>query len=106
MAEDLFADDRDLRSFVYETLCDHERLEQGFFEMTERPLRRGDARWGTLFRLDGPRQVRASAIWVLGTQKVMFYGSTGRRFQQADVRFERSGDDSNVQGPLDRKPTE
>ena len=76
-----------LRTFVYETLCHHERLEVGQFRLTERVLRSGTTVWGVMYRLVGPRQVQASAIWVWDKGKLMFYGSSGRKFQQSKVSF-------------------
>jgi hypothetical protein len=83
MAE--LSDANGLRTFVYETLCHHERLEMGHFRMTERLLRTGTESWGVLFRLVGPRQVQASAVWAWKQGKLMFYSSSGRKFQQSDV---------------------
>ncbi|MDA0660327.1 MAG: hypothetical protein O2931_11950 [Planctomycetota bacterium] len=83
MAE--LTDTNGLRTFVYVTLCDHERLEVGQFRMTEQVLRIGTDGWGVIFRLTGPRQVLASAIWVWHRKRLMFYGSSGRRFLQSDV---------------------
>jgi len=74
-----------LRTFVYETLCHHERLEVGQFRMTEQVLKSGSDGWGVIFRLSGPRQVQASAVWVWHQRKLMFYGSSGRQFRKFDV---------------------
>ena len=71
---------QDLRQFVYATLCNHEQLEIGAFEMTERILVRGDHPCGIYFCLHGPRSVKYTAIWETDRNSILFYGSTGERF--------------------------
>ncbi len=75
----------DLRDYVNETLCDHEQLEIGAFEMTERILTRGGRPCGIYFCIHGPRQVRFSAIWETDRNAILFYGSTGERFLKTQL---------------------
>ncbi|REJ70456.1 MAG: hypothetical protein DWQ31_01020 [Planctomycetota bacterium] len=70
----------DLRDFVNETICDHEQLEIGAFQMSERVLVRGGQPCGVYFCIHGPRQVKFSAIWETDSNTILFYGSTGERF--------------------------
>lgn len=78
-------DREQLRAWVYETLCEREQLEAGQFSMIEQELEQQGRSCGVLFRLIGPRQVRASAIWTREEQAVVFYGSAGHRFQRTQV---------------------
>ena len=70
----------DLREYVNETICEHEQLEIGAFEMTERFLVRGKKPCGIYFCVHGPRQVKFTAIWETDSNTILFYGSTGERF--------------------------
>ena len=75
----------DLRQFVYQILCDYNQLEPGIFQMTERILVRGDSPCGTFFCLHGPRSVTYTAIWETDRNTILFYGSTGERFQKIQL---------------------
>jgi len=75
----------ELRDFVYETFCEHYQLQIGAFHMTEQVLRRGGKPCGIYFCLHGPRAVRFTAIWETESNQVLFYGSTGERFQKLQL---------------------
>jgi hypothetical protein len=75
----------DLREYVYETLCRHESLVHGAFRMTEQILIRSGRPCGMHFSLHGPRAVLFSAIWETSTSSILFYDSTGRRFQKTQL---------------------
>jgi hypothetical protein len=70
----------DLSDYVNETLCHHEQLELGCFQLTEKVLYRGDRPCGIYFCLHGPRQVRLTAIWAKDRNMLYFYGATGERY--------------------------
>lgn len=72
----------ELRGYVHETLCEFDQLETGAFPMTERVLSRRGKRCGLHFCLHGPRSVRFSAIWEMEHNTVLFYSSSGERFQK------------------------
>ncbi len=72
---------QELKDFVYQTLCDHEKLEVGIFPMTEKVLTRNARPCGIYFCLHGPRSVQFTAIWDTERNTVLFYGATGERFQ-------------------------
>ena len=84
----------DLRQFVYQILCDHNQLEPGIFQMTERILVRAGSPCGTYFCLHGPRSVKFTAIWETDRNTILFYRSTGERFLASFGLFTRpsSGD--------------
>ena len=76
---------RDLRQYVQETLCEHNELEIGAFQMTERILIRSGAPCGILFCLHGPRNVRLLAIWETDRNTILFYGSSGERQHRSQL---------------------
>lgn len=75
----------DLRNFVYETLCQHESLERTAFHTSEQLLFRGPKPCGMHFCLHGPRAVMFSAIWETKSNTILFYDSTGERFQRTQL---------------------
>ena len=77
----------DLKYFVYQTLCrDHELLLSAF-PTTETVLKRNnDDCCGIMFCLHGPRAVKFSAIWEREKNRVLFYGPTGKRYMQVELR--------------------
>lgn len=76
----------DLRDYVVETLSQHDQLERDAFQLSERILIRGGRPCGVYFCLHGPRAVRFSAIWETDRNTILFYGSTGERFQKTVLR--------------------
>lgn len=75
----------DLREFVYSTLCNLESLERGAFFMSEQVLFRGSRPCGMHFCLHGPRAVMFTAIWETQRHTILFYDSTGKRFQKTQL---------------------
>ena len=75
----------ELKSIVYQALCDIEKLEVGIFPMTEKVLTRKEKPCGIYFCLHGPRNVRFTAIWETLTNTVLFYGSDGERFKKVQL---------------------
>lgn len=74
-----------LREYVYDQLCEHEKLVPGCFQMTERVLTRRGQPCGMYFCLHGPRSVKFTAIWETDRNTILFYGSSGERFQKATL---------------------
>ncbi len=74
-----------LREYVYETLCDHNQLQHGAFQMTEKTLVRGGKPCGVYYCLHGPRMLRFSAIWETDRNQILFYGGGGERFQKTQL---------------------
>ena len=75
----------DLRKYVNETLCQHDQLEFGQFQMTERILVRGGQACGMFFCVHGPRAVKVTAIWETDSNTILFYDSTGKRFHKTQL---------------------
>ncbi|MDR1960505.1 MAG: hypothetical protein LBQ54_15955 [Planctomycetaceae bacterium] len=77
----------DLRFFVYKTLCEHHELLANAFPTTETLLKRGGRdTCGVMFCLHGPRAVKMTAIWEKDNNRVLFYGPTGKRYQQVELQ--------------------
>ena len=72
----------ELRAYVYEVLCQRESLERGAFHMSEQILIRSGSACGIHFCLHGPRAVMITAIWETKQNSILFYDSTGLRFQK------------------------
>ena len=71
-----------LRQFVSHTLCQQNDFEEGIFQVTERVLKRGKQLCGIFFCLHGPRSVKLTAVWETEKNSILFYGSSGERFQK------------------------
>ncbi len=71
----------DLRLYVNQTLCSREQLEPNAFPLSERVLVQHNRPCGMYFCLHGPRAVKFTAVWDAMRNLVMFYGSSGERFQ-------------------------
>ena len=77
----------ELKYFIYQTLCQDHELLMNAFPMTETVLRRGaDPSCGMMFCLHGPRAVKMTAIWEKRTSRVLFYGPSGRRYMQVELK--------------------
>jgi hypothetical protein len=57
----------------------------GAFQMTERILVRAGKPCGIFFCLHGPRAVKFTAIWETDRNQILFYGSSGERFQRIQL---------------------
>ena len=71
-----------LREYVNKVLCEFDQFEIGAFRMTERLLVRGNRPCGIFFCLHGPRSVKVTAVWETESNTILFYSSTGERFQR------------------------
>lgn len=74
-----------LRNYVNEVLCQYDQLEIGAFPLSQRILVRGGNPCGIFFCLHGPRAVKFSAIWETDSNTILFYNSTGERFQKTKL---------------------
>ena len=75
-----------LRHFVSHTLCQENDIEVGVFQITERTLLRRGRPIGIYFCLHGPRSVKLTAIWETEKNNILFYGSTGEKFQKTQLK--------------------
>ena len=74
-----------LRQFIVETLCEPDQLQPGAFPVTERLVVQGGKTCGMYFCLHGPRNVKITAIWDAVRNMVIFYGTSGERFQMTKL---------------------
>jgi hypothetical protein len=74
-----------LSAFVRTTLCERERLDPGQTPFFRTPVVRGGRPWGYLFHVEGPRLLKASAVWAAESDAVVFYDSLGQKV--LDVRL-------------------
>ncbi len=88
---------QELKDFIYKTLCQREQFVVGAFPMTERLLRRGGTPCGVLFVVHGPRNVVFNAVWEMDRNNVLFYGSSGERFQTTRLTVAPRIPDSSLQ---------
>ncbi len=72
-----------LRAHVLKVLCEHDRLDPGQTPLHEAVVTRSGRSCGLFFQVQGPRLVRAYAVWAGEEGRLLFYDSTGRRFGQA-----------------------
>ena len=76
----------DLRQFVSHTLCQKNDFENDVFQVTEKKiLTKCGKLCGLFFCLHGPRSVKLTAVWETESNSILFYGSTGERFQKTVV---------------------
>lgn len=73
---------KNLREFVAQTLCQQNDFEVGVFQVTEKVLKKSGRFCGIFFCLHGPRSVKLTAVWETESNSILFYGSTGERFQK------------------------
>jgi hypothetical protein len=71
----------DLSNFVRAALCEQDALDPSQTPFFRSVVRRGGRPWGVVFHVEGPRQLRTSAVWAAGEDRIVFYDSTGQRAQ-------------------------
>jgi hypothetical protein len=72
----------DLAGFVHSVLCDKDALDPAQAPLYRTPLRRGGRVCGLVFHVEGPRLLRTSAVWSADDARVIFYDSSGLRFNE------------------------
>lgn len=73
----------DLRAFVLHTLCAHDQLDPKQTPMFEGLVTRSGKPCGLFFHVQGPRLLKAYALWAGDDDRIFFYDSTGARYAQA-----------------------
>jgi len=71
-----------LRAHVLQVLCDCERLDPRQTPLHDTVVTRSGRPCGLFFQVEGPRLVKAYAVWAGEEGRLLFYDSTGRRFAQ------------------------
>jgi hypothetical protein len=92
-----------LREYVLQTLCAHERLDPSQTPLHEAAVTRAKRTCGLFFQVQGPRLVRAYAVWAGEEDRILFYDSGGARF--AEARLSEAPDPRKLseQKPVSRR---
>ncbi len=69
----------EIRRYVTKTLSNFELLRPESSQLTLRLLSRNGQSCGVFFCLQGPREVRLTAIWETDANTILFYDSRGER---------------------------
>jgi hypothetical protein len=72
----------ELAAYVHQVLCDRDALDPLQAPLFRTPLKKGERVCGLVFHVEGPRLLRTSAVWSADDDRVIFYDSTGLRFQE------------------------
>lgn len=79
-----------LSRFVLETLCRNDRLDPSQTPLHRAVITRGGRPCGLFFQVQGPRLLKAYAVWAGEEDRILFYDSTGARF--GEVRLSDAPD--------------
>jgi hypothetical protein len=75
----------ELAGYVHSVLCDKDALDPAQAPLFRTPLRRGNRSCGFVFHVEGPRLLRTSAVWSSDDNRIIFYDSSGLRFQETTL---------------------
>jgi hypothetical protein len=73
----------ELRQHVRAVLCQHDQLDPAQTPLHQSVIRRSGRPCGLFFQVQGPRSVKAYAVWAGEEGKILFYDSQGTRFATA-----------------------
>jgi hypothetical protein len=69
----------DLTAYIHRELCQFDALEASQVPLHRTLIDRGQKPSAVLFHIEGPRQLRTSAVWSPEENRILFYDSTGQR---------------------------
>jgi hypothetical protein len=72
----------ELSKYVRAALCEQDALDPNQTPFFRSVVRRGGRPWGVVFHVEGPRQLRTSAVWAAAEDRIVFYDSTGQRVRE------------------------
>jgi hypothetical protein len=75
----------ELRQHVHQTLCAHEGLDPRYTPLHQSLVERKGKPCGLFFHIQGPRLLKAYAVWSGDEHRVLFYGAGGDRFAETLV---------------------
>ena len=70
----------ELRDHVLQTLCANDQLDPNQTPLTQSILVRSGRPCGLFFCVQGPRRVKAYAVWAGEEDRILFYDANGVRF--------------------------
>ena len=68
-----------LCNFVRTTLCERDALDQATTPFVRTRLERRGELWGYVFHVEGPRELKTSAVWAALDDRILIYNSIGER---------------------------
>lgn len=71
-----------LRGHVLQMLCARDKLDPGQTPLHQAVITRSGRPCGLFFQIQGPRLVKAYAVWAGEENRILFYDSSGVRFAQ------------------------
>ena len=77
-----FAAVEELAAYVHQVLCERDALDPAQAPLFRTSLRKAGRACGLVFHVEGPRLMRTSAVWSTDDDRIIFYDSTGTRFQE------------------------
>ena len=88
----------ELAAYVHHVLCEKDSLDPTQTPLFRTPLKKRGRACGLVFHVEGPRLLRTSAVWSADADRVIFYDSTGTRFQTVDLS---EGPEAEMEEALD-----
>jgi hypothetical protein len=73
----------ELRRYVLDTLCSHDRLDPAQTPLRHALIKRSGRPCGLFFQAQGPRRLQTSAVWAGEEGRILFYDASGDRFAEA-----------------------
>jgi hypothetical protein len=68
-----------LIAFVHRALCEQDHLDRATTPLVRTAIMQRGRLCGYVFHVEGPRQLRTSAVWSEPDERIGFYDSTGAR---------------------------
>lgn len=75
----------DIRSHVFNTLCQHDALDPEQTPFFEAQVTRRGKPCGLFFQVQGPRLLKTYALWVGEENRLLFYDMNGVRFAEVQL---------------------
>lgn len=80
----------ELKQHVHQTLCDHDHLATSDTPIAQSVILRRGKPCGLFFQIQGPRLLKAYAVWAGDENRILFYNCAGERF--AETRLSEGPD--------------
>jgi hypothetical protein len=74
-----------LRRYVHTTLCTHHDLDSRYTPLREMAVQRQGQPCGLFFHIQGPRLLKAYAVWSADEGRILFYDARGERFGETHL---------------------
>ena len=75
----------ELRQHVHQTLCAHEDLDPVYTPIHQLLVQRRGQPCGLFFHIQGPRLLKAYAVWSSDESRILFYDDRGERFAETHL---------------------